>query len=273
MSESQSLTIWQEIAKRESQIKALLPRHVSLPRFIQTAQITIGRTPQLMEADRGSLMESLLRCAELGLEVSGPLGHAYLLPFRDHGSIKCQLIIGYRGYIKLMLQSGRVKKVEARAVFESDDFRHWFGTDPGIRHVPSGEHETEPDKLTHAYAVATLEDGVKQFDVMTRKEIERIRAMSKTATNPNGPWAKHFIEQAKKTVIRRLSKVMDQSPELALANSFDDDSPEFEVSGEVVSRQLSGIEEAKRRMSVQPVEMSGDPNQEGTDGSSEEEKE
>mgnify|MGYP000213929833 CR=1 FL=1 len=68
--------------------------------------------------------------------------------------------------------------------------------------------------------IAKLKDGGTQFEVMSRKEIERIRAQSKAGSA--GPWVSHFEEMSKKTVIRRLFKYLPVSIEMARAVGLDE---------------------------------------------------
>ena len=77
----------------------------------------LRKTPKLLECDAASLMGSIGQVAQLGLEVGGLLGHAYLIPYGR----ECQLVIGYKGLMELARRSGQIKSIEARAVFEGDD--------------------------------------------------------------------------------------------------------------------------------------------------------
>ncbi|EFN9097341.1 hypothetical protein D3813_04040 [Escherichia coli] len=76
---------------------------------------------------------------------------------------------------------------------------------------------------THVYAVARLKDGGTQFEVMTRKQIELVRSLSKAGNN--GPWVTHWEEMAKKTAIRRLFKYLPVSIEIQRAVSMDEKEP------------------------------------------------
>ena len=70
------------------------------------------------------------------------------------------------------------------------------------------------------YAVARLKDGGYQFEVMSRAEIEQVRKKSKAGSS--GPWVEHWDEMAKKTVLRRLCKLLPSSIELARAVAMDE---------------------------------------------------
>ncbi len=95
--------------------------------------------------------------------------------------------------IDLARRSGQIASLSARVVREGDDFSFEFGLEEKLVHRP-GENEDAP--VTHVYAVARLKDGGTQFEVMTRKQIELVRAQSKAGNN--GPWVTHWEEMAKK---------------------------------------------------------------------------
>ncbi|MGN1209108.1 MAG: recombinase RecT [Duodenibacillus sp.] len=92
-------------------------------------------------------------------------------------------------------------------------------------------HGADRGPMTHVYAVAQLQGGGVQFEVMSRAEIEGIRAQSKAGTR--GPWVTHFEEMAKKSVIRRLFKMLPVSIEAARAVEIDEKTDR----GEAETRQ------------------------------------
>jgi len=162
----------------------------------------IRRNPYLARCDQASLLGAIMLCAQLGLEPGGPLGHVYLVPFENKktGRQEVQFILGYRGMIELARRSGQIQSIEARAVYEGDRFDVKFGMDSDLSHVPDFENpnRTQPDKLRFVYAVAKLKDGGVQFEVMSRREIEAVRAQSKAGSS--GPWQTHYEVMALKTV-------------------------------------------------------------------------
>jgi hypothetical protein len=64
-------------------------------------------------------------------------------------------------------------------------------------------------------------DGTEEFDVMSTEEIETVRRRSPAADD--GPWVTDWREMAKKTVFRRLSKILTLSPELVELLEHDDE--------------------------------------------------
>lgn len=227
--------------KIKAQMALALPKHVTADRLARVALTEVRRNPALAKCDQHSFLGALMMCAQLGLEPGGPLGHAYLVPFenRKAGRTEVQFIIGYRGMIDLARRSGQILSIEARAVYEGDRFEVKFGLDSDLTHLPDFENpnRTQADKLRFVYAVAKLRDGGVQFDVMSRREIEAVRAQSKAGAS--GPWQTHYEAMALKTVIRRLFKYLPVSIELAQALEQDEradlgmpqDNP---ITGEII---------------------------------------
>lgn len=194
------------LEKMKPQLQAVLPKHLTPERLIKVVLTAAIKTPQLYECTRESLMQSVMLAAQLGLDCGGALGSAYLVPY---GKV-CTLIIGYRGMIDLARRSGQIESISARAVFDGDTFDFEFGLDDRLVHVP--KVEPVPEKLTHVYCVAKFKDGGHHLEVMTRAQVNAIRARSKASGS--GPWVTDYVEMAKKTVIRRAFKYLPMSIEL-----------------------------------------------------------
>lgn len=215
------------VERLKPQLALALPRHMTAERMARIVLTDMRRVPKLMECTPQSLAGAIMASAQLGLEPGNGLGHAYLLPFDKRAKVggqwqtvatECQIIIGYRGMIDLARRSGQIVSLSARVVHERDHFTYRYGLDETVEHVPhAGE---PPGAMTFVYAVAKLKDGGVQFEVMSRAEVEAIRAKSKAGSS--GPWVDHFEEMAKKTAIRRLFKYLPVSVEMSRAVTMDE---------------------------------------------------
>lgn len=210
--------------KFKGQLAAALPRSVSPERMARVVLTALRQTPALAECTPQSFMGAVMASAQLGLEPNTPLGHAYLLPYknRQKGTTDCQLIIGYRGLIDLVRRSGDIASIEVQPVFEGDAFNCKFGLNPNLDHEPdfANAQRVNPAKLRFVYAIARLKDGAVQYDVMSRTEIEAIRRRSRAGES--GPWVSDYVEMAKKTVLRRLCKLLPLAIEMASAVATDE---------------------------------------------------
>lgn len=196
------------IERQKPEIARALPKHMDPDRLARIATTVLRQTPQLGQCTPESFLGALMTCAQLGLE-PGPLGHAYLVPFKNNknGVFEVTFIPGYRGLVELARRSGQVQSVQAHVVREGDRFDYEFGLNPKLEHKPAGSD----GEVTHAYAVVRYKDGGADFDVMTVAEVDAIRKRSRAATN--GPWVTDYAEMAKKTVLRRLLKTAPMSVE------------------------------------------------------------
>lgn len=211
-------TLAAQIERMKPEIARAIPKHLNPDRVARIAVTVMRRTPKLAESTPESFLGALMTCAQLGLE-PGPLGHAYLVPFTNHFRsctnrrgcscpVEVTFIAGYRGLADLARRSGQVQSLAARVVRVGDEFAYEFGLHPSLTHKPTAPTDAE---LTHVYAVIVYKDGGRDFDVMTRSEVERIKGRSKAGRD--GPWVTDYDEMAKKTVLRRLLKTAPMSVE------------------------------------------------------------
>lgn len=207
---------------RKDAIAQLVPKHLTPERLMRVAVNCVAKTPGLQKCTPTSLLQSVLVAAELGLEPGGALGHLYLVPFKE----TCTPIIGYRGLIELARRSGEISSIRAVVVRERDTFSLREGIDQAIDHVPYLDGDAGALRLV--YCVIKLKDGGLAVEVMTRAQVEAIRARSRSGRD--GPWVTDFEEMAKKTVARRALKWQPISSERFQA-ALEQDSSDY-VDGE-----------------------------------------
>lgn len=221
--EKRGRTVFDLVRDQQAQFGRALPSMITPERFTRIALTTLRNNPGLANADATSLLGAFTICAQLGLEPGGPLGHAYLLPFRNNktGKTDVQFIVGYKGLIALARRSGDIGSIYAECVYDGDEFEHTLGIERNIVHRPGPGDRTDPARITHAYAVAKFRDGSDpMFLVLTRAQIESFRGRSKAKNS--GPWVTDYAAMAMKTAIRRLSTWLPMSTELAQAVERDE---------------------------------------------------
>jgi recombination protein RecT len=204
------------LERSKAQIAQALPRHMDAERMLRIAMTSIQRTPKLLDCEPISLIGAVIQSSQLGLEPDGVLGHAYLIPY----GTKVQMQCGYKGLLDLARRSGALSTVEARAVYEGDEFAYAYGLHPRLHHVPTTGPGAGP--LTFAYAIVRLTNGGVQWDVMSRAQIDAHRARYSRATGDDSPWTTAFDEMAKKTILKRTLKLCPASIELQRAIAHDD---------------------------------------------------
>jgi recombination protein RecT len=237
-----------EMAKVKNYLQAVTPHLQQVATKVLTPEkITkivtsaVSRQPMLLKAFQES-PHSILRCVfaatQLGLDPDSPLGQCYMVPFRNNkngGKHEAQFIIGYRGLIDLARRSGNIVSIRSRVVREKDEFEVEYGLTESIKHKPF--EGPGAGKLRAVYAVAELKDGGIQYEIMWRHEIDAIKDRSKASKY--GPWVTDYAEMARKTVIRRLSKYLPMSVDMARAIEHEDASNNDGVS--TIDAQLADL--------------------------------
>lgn len=214
---SKSKSLIEELKSLEPALRKALPSQLDAGRFVRVATTTLRMNPALSRCKTQSVLGALMVSAQLGLEPGGPLGHAYLVPFKD----ECTFIVGYRGLIDLARRSGHIASIYAHAVFEGDEFSWQLGLAQDIHHIPKAEVRDDPAKITHVYAVARLRDGSDPvFVVLTRNEVEKYRKRSRAGSN--GPWVTDWQAMALKTAVRRLATWLPLTVEATAAIALDE---------------------------------------------------
>lgn len=218
--QSEAATIRALLDKSKSQIEAALPRHMNANKMLRVAMTAVQKTPKLMECHPVTLIGAVIQCAQLGLEPNDGTGQAWLIPFRNNAKnrMEVQFIAGYRGLVRLVRNSGEIGRFEARVVYEKDHFEFEYGSHPRLIHKPY--EQGDPGQPTHFYTVAEFKDSHVQIEVMTKNEVDKIRARSKSANN--GPWVTDYVEMGKKTVVRRAVKMLPVSTEAQKAATLDE---------------------------------------------------
>jgi recombination protein RecT len=174
--------------------------------------------PELLECQPNSILSCLREIAVLGLE-PGPLGHSYLIPFRDnkHGGIKiCTLILGYKGLFELAHRGSDITVV-ARTVYDKDEFDAEYGLNERLYHKPNWREDRGP---SYAYYGIAHYRGRATTMVMSKAEVNRFRARSRA--KDSGPWESDPDAMGMKTVLRRMATFWPLRTEYARAIARDE---------------------------------------------------
>lgn len=168
-----------------------------------------------------SITNAVVNLALTGVTLNPALALAYLVP-RDG---KCCLDFSYRGLLKIGTDSGSIKSIQANVVYDFDEFDYEEGTDQRIHFKrnlnPPDDFKKDPLKafwphLVCVYSIATLHDGSKDYMIMPKWRIEKIRDSSK-AKSDKAPWGQWPEEMTRKTVIKYHYKTLPQTERMSTA--------------------------------------------------------
>lgn len=224
-------TLLDLLERQKIAIQRALPNTgMTAERFTRIVLTTVKSTPKLLECEPMSLIAAVMLSAQLGLE-PGPLGHAYLVPFRNHktGRTEVQFIIGYKGYIALARRSGTIVSIAAREVCAGDYFEFEYGLEEVLVHRPA---LTDRGPVIAYYGVAHFRDGGHSILVMSTEDVERYRKRSRASGD--GPWVTDYDAMARKTVIRRMATFLPLSTDVARAIAADEATAPLAIEPDLV---------------------------------------
>ena len=197
-------TMQDYIKAMEGEIAKALPAVMTKERFTRMVLSAISTNPQLGSCTPQSFLGAMMSAAQLGLEPNTPLGQAYILPYKNKGTLEAQFQLGYKGLIDLAYRSGDVEVVQAHIVYENDSFECEFGLEPKLTHVPA---DTNRGKAVKVYAMFKTKAGGYGFEVMSMDDVKNhAQKYSKSFGSSYSPWSTNFEEMAKKTVLKKCLK-------------------------------------------------------------------
>ena len=207
------------IRAMEPQIKNALPTVMTPERFTRIVLTALSSNPKLGQCTPNSFLGAMMQAAQLGVEPNTPLGQAYLIPYRNKGTLECKFQLGYKGLIDLAYRSGAVQSIQAHEVHENDEFEYSYGIDGTIRHKPALK---DRGPVIAYYGVWKTKDGGYGYEVMSVDDVISVRDQySKAADSKSSPWATNFDAMAKKTVLKLALKYAPLKTEFARALSQD----------------------------------------------------
>ena len=221
-------TVVSTIDKQQTKYADILPSSVPWADFRNAFLVAVQQNYRLLQADRQSLFLALQKAASDGLKPDGREGALVIfgddkedeegnpVPSVANAKKKVQWMPMVAGLIKLVRNTGKVANIRAKLIYKGEQVV--ISDEDGqetYKHVRTiGEGTTiddDPSNIIGAYAVVKYKDGDWEIEPMTRRQIDRVRAVSKAK---KGPWAPWYDEMAKKTVLRRLIKRLEKSSEL-----------------------------------------------------------
>jgi recombination protein RecT len=248
----------QLIERQKGEIARALPKHLNPDRLARIATTLLRQNPKLGQCTQASFLGALMTCAQLGLE-PGPLGHAWILPYRnkvdDRWVMEATFQLGYKGVIELARRSGQLAKITARTVYSNEITAGQFtvdyeGADELIRHKPILIEERGDPVLY--YAIAKLTSAEQIWAPLTPGEVElRHRQKSKSPDSP--AWRENYESMAWKSCVVESRRWLPQSPELEQAIAHEGrirteispevlemPVPEDSIDGEIVEASATG---------------------------------
>jgi recombination protein RecT len=205
---------------KQSELKKMLPPSVDIDIFIGVIKTAVLNNPQLADADPRTFFIAATKAAADGLLPDGneAVFNIYNTKVKDPKNKDREIWVPAVQYLKMLgglikklYASGEVVYIDAAAVYQRDNFQWVRGDNVSLHHEPT--MDDDPGPVIAAYCVIKMRNGEIKREVMPRRDIERVRAVSKVP-GENGPWGKWYDQMAIKSVIHRIYKQLPHTPEL-----------------------------------------------------------
>lgn len=177
--------------------------------------------------DTTSIATAFAKGAYLGLDFFN--GECYVIPYSGVANFQTD----YKGEIKLAKKYSKnpIKDIYAKNVKEGDFFEEMI--ENGKQSVNFKPVPFSNNKIIGTFAVVLFKDGSMMYDTMTVEEMEETKKNYSKAQNSKA-WAKSPGEMYKKTVLRRLRKLIDLDfDNIEQQRAFQDGS-DFDPQKEVI---------------------------------------
>jgi len=251
---------------QEEKMAKALPSHLTSKRFVSSACSYLESHPKILDCDRGSIMDSIIKAAQMGLVIDGV--ESALVPRKQ----KCTLMVMFQGLLKMVRNSGELKDIQSAVVYEKDEFDYY--TDEKGEHIIHRRFWGDRGARKLVFAIARTKDGGIYVEVMDAQQIDAVRKQGYSSSD--SPWNGPFQDEMwRKSVIRRIAKRLPSSTDMeSFAQDLDTvediDEPVKETQPQpMVSSKLSDVvksvdtppktvEEPKPVTEPKPVEVKQD---------------
>ena len=221
-------TIQKGIENELAENMKALPDGFNKQRFILNC-ITIlkDNLKDFNNIDPTSIASTFAKGAYLGLDFFN--GECYAIPYG--GTVKFQT--DYKGEIKLTKKYSKnpIKDIYAKNVKEGDFFEEII--ENGRQSVNFRPIPFSDKPIIGTFAVVLFRDGSMMYDTMTVAEMENTRKVFSKAQNSKA-WKETPGEMYKKTVLRRLCKLIDLDFDNAEQQRAFQEGSDFDPKKEIV---------------------------------------
>lgn len=180
-------------------VESALPKDFNRERFVQNCLTVMNESPQLAKINASQVIQGLCKAAYMGLDFLNK--ECYLIPYGNTVNFQTD----YKGEVKFTKKYSirKIQDIYAKVVKEGDMFEEII-TDghPSVNFKPLPFND---GNIIGAFAVVLYADGGMEYEVMSVKDINKIRDNFSKASNSKA-WKVTPEEMYKKVVLRRLTK-------------------------------------------------------------------
>ena len=199
------------------------------PMYIQSAITAVQSNPALHVCSPRSIYSAALRAATLRLSCDPAIGHAYIVPRRNHGKWEAQFQAGWRGIQHMALRTGQYQYINVSKVYDGEEIQE----DRITGELSITGQPKIPKKDIGLIASFGLVNGYRKSIYMSYEELEAHgRRYSKSYGKPDSIWTTNKEFAYHKTIILKLLRTYGMlSPhDISILESEEDDGMgEFEL--------------------------------------------
>lgn len=199
----------------------------------------INKSKQLRECSQQSLLQAVLNISNIGLSLNPAAKEAYLIPRWNNltKGMEASLEPSYIGLTKLLTDSGSVRSLLCQLVYEKDAFQIDLANNQNpVKHIPELRRDNRGE-MNGVYALATLSDGTRQVEYMSKEDIQDIRERSETyrayleGKIKSCTWVSDYGEMARKTVVKRIYKYLPRTERMQeIDKAIEEDNKDYTAS-------------------------------------------
>lgn len=207
-------TLAELIASKRDAFAKVAAKHYDPDRLVKLAQAALSRNPGLLKCTPISVLNALMKCAELGLEPDSalPQRRMWLVPRWNSkiNATECTPQMDYRAQLQLARDTGMVTSIVASEVRKEDVWDYSLS--------PAGESMTsftfkpnvfgDRGPIIGYFAAARLASGEVQVVAISKVDAEnhrdRFAPKKKDGSAASSPWVSDFDAMALKSALRKL---------------------------------------------------------------------
>lgn len=210
-------TLQADLIRYRPLIEKILPPTTTFDRMLRLSLMAVAANKDLAACRASQILGCVMQAAVLGMEPSSPLGECFLVPYAG----QCQLVIGYRGQIRLIRNDGHLRGVVAREVRELDEFRMDMGTEPSVVH--RYHHLPARGEIRGYWAGILMDTNYNSIEYMSVADVRAWRdKYCKGANSSKSAWKTHEGAMSLKTVLGRAGKYVPKGMALAIAEELNE---------------------------------------------------
>lgn len=191
--------------KMRSRFDELLGKRA--PQFISSIVSLVNADKTMQQAFFESPMtviQSALKAATFDLPVDQNLGYAYIVPFKNKGTMTANFILGWKGMHQLALRTGAYKTINVVDIREGELKSYNRLTEEVEIAFENDEEKRETLPVIGYVGYYKLVNGAEKTIYMTIKQIENHEKKHRKGDYMGKGWRDDWDAMARKTVYRTL---------------------------------------------------------------------